>query len=201
MEYISILKSNFRESISTKEKFLLEEDILKTFDSIVSAVVRSLQSGGRIYIAGNGGSAADAQHLAGEFTSRLCRERRPLPAEALSVDTSTLTAIANDYGYEHVFSRQLLGKLLKTDCFIAFSTSGNSANIVRALETCRDKGGTAILFTGSNGGKASLISDFTIRVPSNTTTIIQEVHIMLVHSLCQCVEEKLFFYNEQGDMK
>lgn len=132
-----ILKKNLIASIEAKQRFLLQEDQLAVFDKAVQKVVDRYRRGGRLYIAGNGGSAADVQHLAAEFVSKLARDRAPLAAEALTVDTSILTAIGNDYGYDQMFSRQVAGKMTEKDIFLGITTSGQSPNILNALDTCR----------------------------------------------------------------
>jgi D-sedoheptulose 7-phosphate isomerase len=148
--------------------------------------------GGRLYIAGNGGSAADAQHLAAEFVSKLSRDRAPLPAEALTVDSSILTAIGNDYGYDFVFSRQLAGKATSKDVFLGITTSGQSANILKALEECRLLKIPSIVFCGRDGGAAKELADYCILAPGIATSTIQELHILLAHTLCECVEGAMF---------
>ena len=147
-DWSGILKENLAASIRAKEDMLGDATQIDVFARATEAVVQRYRSGGRLYIAGNGGSAADAQHLAAEFISKLARERAPLPAEALTTDTSTLTAIGNDYGYEQVFARQIAGKATAKDAFLAITTSGVSLNILRALEQCRKQGVLSVLFTG-----------------------------------------------------
>ena len=166
--------------------------LLKNFDDAVTYVVSCYQSGGRLFIAGNGGSAADAQHLAAEFVSKLARERNPLPAEALTTDSSILTAIGNDYGFDYIFSRQLAGKLQAKDVFLGVTTSGKSLNILKALEQCKSSGVKSIVFCGRDGGQAKEMADFAIVVPGEATSTIQELHIVLAHTLCECVEDALF---------
>ena len=166
--------------------------MLNRFSIAVDMVVKHYQAGGRIYIAGNGGSAADAQHLAAEFVSKLARDRDPLPAEALTVDSSILTAIGNDYGFERVFSRQLAGKASAADVFLGITTSGRSPNILRALEQCRAMGVSSLIFTGGDGGPAALLADHCVIAPGNLTSTIQEVHIVLAHTLCESVEVAIF---------
>jgi D-sedoheptulose 7-phosphate isomerase len=187
-----ILVSNLNASINAKQKFLAEKEQIAIFEKAVAEVVVRYKNGGRIYIAGNGGSAADAQHLAAEFVSKLARDRAPLPAEALTVDSSILTAIGNDYGYENVFSRQLLGKLTKNDIFLGITTSGKSPNILKALDVCREKNIPSIVFTGHDGGPAKEKSDYCIIASGNMTSTIQEIHIVLAHTLCECVERAMF---------
>ena len=186
------LKKNMIASIEAKQRFLLLKDQLSVFDKAVSAVVDRYRLGGRLYIAGNGGSAADAQHLAAEFVSKLARDRAPLAAEALTVDSSILTAIGNDYGYDQVFSRQIAGKMTYKDIFLGITTSGQSPNILNALETCRQMAIPTIVFTGRDGGAAIAKADYCIVSPGDMTSTIQEIHIVLAHTLCECVEQTIF---------
>lgn len=192
MDYEALLKKNLKTSIEAKKIFLQAETQLTEFSRAVACVVKSYKNLGRIYIAGNGGSAADAQHLAAEFVSKLARERGPLAAEALTVDTSVITAIGNDYGYDEIFARQVLGKVRTEDVFLAITTSGNSPNILRGLEQCRELSVPSILLTGHEGGKASELADHCIIVPGESTATIQELHIAVLHSMCECVEIELF---------
>lgn len=192
MNYTEVLKSNLTTSINAKKLFLKKEDQLIVFANAVKAVVNVYKKGGRIYIAGNGGSAADAQHLAAEFISKLAKDRDPLPAEALTVDSSVITAIGNDYGYDEIFSRQILGKMRPHDIFLGITTSGNSQNIIRALEVCKSLNIPSIVFTGHDGGKVAQIAQHCILVTGEETAAIQELHIVLAHSLCQCVEAEIF---------
>lgn len=189
--YSTTLKTNLQDSIAAKTQSLSDDRLLKTFDAAMAHVVACYRAGGRIYIAGNGGSAADAQHLSAEFVSKLARDRNPLPAEALTVDSSILTAIGNDYGFEHIFSRQLIGKLQKNDVFLGITTSGKSPNILRALEVCKEKGIKTILFTGHDGAQAAKLADFVLIAKGSRTSTIQEMHIVLAHSLCECVEMEI----------
>jgi len=154
-------------------------------------MIRSLRAGGKIMFCGNGGSAADSQHLAAELMGRFLKDRNPLPAMALSVDTSALTAIANDYGYEHVFSRQLRGLGRPGDVLIAISTSGRSRNVVAALETARENGFGTIGLCGANGGLMEEYCDVCIKAPAERTDLIQQLHITIGHILCGLVEEAL----------
>lgn len=190
---VELLKRNLVTSIEAKQQFLLRSDQVAEFGRAVACVIESYRKGGRIYIAGNGGSAADAQHLAAEFVSKLARDRAPLPAEALTVDSSILTAIGNDYGYDEVFARQVAGKMRSGDVFLGITTSGNSRNIIRALEQCKMMPGvTTIVFSGHDGGKVKSLADFCIIANGKETATIQEIHIVLAHSLCECVEIELF---------
>lgn len=192
INYRNLLTRNIRTSIQAKQEFLLLDQQLDNFDKAVKCVVDSYKNDGRIYIAGNGGSAADAQHLAAEFVSRLGRERGPLAAEALTVDSSTITAIGNDYGYDEIFARQIAGKMRPGDVFLAITTSGNSPNILRALEQCAELSIPSIVFTGRDGGKAKALTDYCVITSGESTATIQELHIVLAHSLCECVEMEMF---------
>ena len=187
-----VLIRNLKQSIAAKEAMLESAPAIAIFDRAVARVVACYKSGGRLYIAGNGGSAADAQHLAAEFVGRFARERAPLPAEALTVDSSILTAIGNDYGYDEVFARQILGKMTERDIFLGITTSGNSANIVAALTACQSLRVPTIVFSGHAGGQVRDLADDCIIATGRTTAEIQEIHIVLAHSLCECVESALF---------
>ena len=184
----AVLTDNLRASVAAKNAALADAALLALFEKAVAKIVACYRAGGRLYIAGNGGSAADAQHLAAEFVSKLARDRTPLPAEALTTDSSILTAIGNDYGYEQVFSRQLIAKLQPNDVFLGITTSGKSPNIVRALEVCRSKGIPSVVLTGHDGGTVAALADYTLIVPGDRTSVIQELHIVLAHSICECVE-------------
>lgn len=179
-------------SLKAKQDFLLREDQLGIFEQVVTVVINAYRQGGRLYIAGNGGSAADAQHLATEFVSKLARDRAPLPAEALTTDSSTLTAIGNDYGFAQLFARQIAAKVTPKDVFLAITTSGRSENINVALKQCREQGAPSILFCGRDGGTAKALADYCILATGEDTNTIQEMHIVLAHSLCGCVELALF---------
>jgi D-sedoheptulose 7-phosphate isomerase len=161
-------------------------------EAIVDRVAGALEGGGKVLLAGNGGSAGDAQHIAGEFLSRLNYDRAPLAAVALTTDTSVLTAIGNDYGYERLFERQVLGLGRAGDVLIAISTSGRSPNILRAIEAARQKGLVVIGFTGRSGGAMAARCDLCLRAPSDSTPLIQQMHITAAHIVCGLVEERLF---------
>lgn len=186
------IRRNLDASISAKQQLLGDDATLAAFARAVEMVVARYRAGGRLYIAGNGGSAADAQHLAAEFVSRLARDRAPLPAESLTTDTSILTAIGNDYGFDLVFARQLAGKATGKDVFLGITTSGESPNILRALEQCRRMDIPSIVFTGRSGGAARALADHCLVVPGTATSTIQELHIVLAHTLCESVEAALF---------
>ena len=157
----------------------------------VDMIYSALAAGGQLLIAGNGGSAADAQHIAAELTGRFMRERQPFRALALHVNTSSLTAIGNDYGYEHVFARELLAHARPGDVLLAITTSGNSANILRAIEAARNAKVSVIGLTGESGGKMRAACDLCLCVPSKSTARIQEMHITMGHAMCELLEERL----------
>lgn len=186
------IKDIIRASISVKEQVLENEELLAIVAKTTDTIVDALRRGNRIYFCGNGGSAADAQHLAAEFSGRFYTDRKALPAEALHCNTSYLTAVANDYSYDVVYARLIDGIGEEGDVLVGLSTSGNSANIVKAFEVARGKGITTVGFTGTSGGVMKELSDYLINVPSLDTPRIQESHIMLGHIICQLVEEKYF---------
>lgn len=169
-----------------------DKALLNQVVECAETIVDTLRKGGKVLIAGNGGSAADAQHIAGEFVSRFNYDRPGLAAIALTTDTSILTAIGNDYGYERLFSRQVQALGREGDVFIGITTSGNSANVLEALKTAKDAGLTTIGFTGSTGGKMAGICDITLRMPSPETPKIQEGHIAIGHIICGLVEAAMF---------
>ncbi|HEV8715829.1 MAG TPA: D-sedoheptulose 7-phosphate isomerase [Candidatus Binatia bacterium] len=181
----------FANSIAAKQRFLDEyEGVL---ENVITEIVLTFRNGGKLLLFGNGGSAADAQHIAAEFVNRYLRERRPLPALALTTDTSALTAIANDYGIEDLFAKQVRALGKKGDVAIAISTSGNSANILRALAVCKEMSIRTIGLTGGSGGKMVSIVDHLLCVSATVVTPrIQETHILIGHVICEMVEEVLF---------
>jgi D-sedoheptulose 7-phosphate isomerase len=180
------------ESIAVKQQILQNKALINTTAEIASQMVKALLNGNRIYFCGNGGSAADAQHLAAEFSGRFYTDREALPAEALHCNTSYLTAVANDYSYDVVYARLIKGIGTKGDFLVGLSTSGNSGNILKAFEVAREKGIVTVGFTGETGGKMKDLSDYLLNVPSKDTPRIQESHIMLGHIVCQLVEEQYF---------
>ncbi len=186
------IKSIIQASIDVKQQILNSPLLLERTKRCVDIIVTAFRNGNKVLFCGNGGSAADAQHLAAEFSGRFYSDRDALPAEALHCNTSYLTAVANDYGYDLIYSRLLKGIGNEGDVLIGLSTSGNSVNIVKAFETAREKGMVNIGFTGEKGGKMKDISDILLNVPNNDTPRIQESHIMLGHIICQLVEEKYF---------
>jgi D-sedoheptulose 7-phosphate isomerase len=186
------IKGIIQASIETKQQVLNDEKLLGVIERIVVVITDAFKMGNRIYFCGNGGSAADAQHLAAEFSGRFYTDRKALPAEALHCNTSYLTAVANDYGYDVVYSRMIEGIGETGDVLIGLSTSGNSANIVKAFEVAKKKGIVTIAFTGITGGQMKSVSDYLINIPSTDTPRIQESHITIGHIICQLVEERYF---------
>jgi D-sedoheptulose 7-phosphate isomerase len=179
-------------SISVKQQIVEDEQMLTTIKEVVAVMVHSLKNEGRIYFCGNGGSAADAQHLAAEFSGRFYLNRRALPAEALHCNTSYLTAVANDYSFDVIYARLVEGIGRKGDVLVGLSTSGNSGNIVKAFEVAREKEIITVGFTGMSGGTMKPLSDYLLAVPSTDTPRIQESHIMIGHIICQLAEENYF---------
>lgn len=191
-ETIDVVKGQIAESIAIKQAVLNDEAICQAVVVAADAVVEAYRSGHRALLAGNGGSAADAQHIAGELVSKFYFDRPAIDAVALTTNTSILTAIGNDLGYDVLFSRQVEAMGHKGDVFIGISTSGNSKNVIRALEVCRERGIYTIGLTGKGGGKMKSLCDLCIEIPSSETPRIQEAHMMIGHIICCLVEEKLF---------
>jgi D-sedoheptulose 7-phosphate isomerase len=189
----NLIKSYIKENIEIKRKIL--ENQVVDISKIVEKFIDCLKSGNKILICGNGGSAADSQHFAAELIGRYKLERRSLPAISLTTDTSILTAIGNDYGYDKVFSRQVEGLGEKGDILIGISTSGNSQNILEAYDVAKSKGVTCIGLLGNSGGKLKELSDLEFTVPSDNTPRIQETHILVIHTICEIMENKLFGEN------
>jgi D-sedoheptulose 7-phosphate isomerase len=182
----------FRRSCATLERAAADPHLMQCIAAVAERVARAFRTGGKVLLAGNGGSAADAQHIAAEFLSRFKLERNPLPAIALTTDTSVLTAIGNDYGFDNVFDRQVRGLGRAGDVLIAWSTSGRSPNVLAALRAAREIGMTNVGFTGSGGNDMRALCDFTYAAPSDDTALIQQVHIVAAHALCLLVERDLF---------
>jgi D-sedoheptulose 7-phosphate isomerase len=186
------IKDIIQASINTKLSVLQNEDLIKNIEACVTLLVAAFKNGNKVLFCGNGGSAADAQHLAAEFSGRFYIDRDALPAEALHVNTSYITAVANDYSYDVVYSRMIKGIGNKGDVLVGLSTSGNSLNIIKAFEIAKEKGMHTIGFTGSTGGKMKELSHYLLNVPSTDTPRIQESHILIGHIICQLVEEQYF---------
>lgn len=186
------IASIIEKSIEVKTKVLQNPKIISLVREVAELTVDAFRNGNKVLFCGNGGSAADAQHLAAEFSGRFYKDRDPLPSEALHVNTSYMTAVANDYSYNQVYSRIIKGSGKTGDVLIGLSTSGNSANIIAAFEQARTMGITTVGLTGETGGKMKACSDYLIAVPSTDTPRIQESHILLGHIICQLVEETLY---------
>lgn len=180
------------ESLAVKNQVLQDQRLIGIVGDIVTLIVDRFREGKHLYFCGNGGSAADAQHLAAEFSGRFYINRDALPSEALHCNTSYLTAVANDFSYDVIYSRLIKGIGKTRDILVGMSTSGSSTNIVKAFETAREKGITTIGMTGEGGGKLKEISDYLIDIPSKNTPRIQEAHMLLGHIICQLVEEQFF---------
>lgn len=186
------MKAIIQRSIDVKTQVMNDDRLINDLNKLVEKITDTFRNGGKVLFCGNGGSAADAQHLAAEFSGRFYSDRDPLPSEALHCNTSYLTAVANDYGYEFVYSRLLKGMAKTGDILIGLSTSGNSTNILNAFEVARQLGVVTVGFTGLTGGKMAALCDILINIPSEDTPRIQESHIMLGHIACELVEKDLF---------
>jgi D-sedoheptulose 7-phosphate isomerase len=192
MDCKQVISARLRTHIDTLSLLEQDETLKAAIAQAVEKIVACFKAGGRVYFCGNGGSAADAQHLAAEFSGRFYFDRPVLPADALHCNTSYLTAVANDYGYEKVFARLISGLGRPGDILVGISTSGNSGNILRAFEVCREKSLCTIAMTGASGGKMREQADLLINVPSNDTPRIQEAHITVGHIICELVEQEIF---------
>ena len=181
-----------RQSAAALQAFQADEAQSELIERMTEVVVGSMRAGGKLLIAGNGGSAGDAQHIAGEFTGRMLYDRSPLPAVALHCDTSALTAIGNDYGFEQVFARQVIALGHAGDVLMALSTSGNSPNVLRALAAARERGMATLGFTGADGGGMAAHTDLLMRVPSRLTPVVQQVTMVAAHVICSLVERVMF---------
>lgn len=186
------IQKAIQNSISVKQQILQDAELLDRVALTVSQMVKTLKNGGKIHFCGNGGSAADAQHLAAELSGRFYFDREPLNAEALHCNTSYLTAVANDYGYDEVYARLLKGTAHNGDLLVALSTSGNSANILKTCKLASEMGVFVIGMTGASGGNLKKYSNILLNVPSSDTPRIQEAHIVLGHILCEHVEKEIF---------
>ena len=186
------IASQLRETTANLKAMSEDAVLHATLAQVAQTCIAALRAGNKILFAGNGGSAADAQHLAGELVSRFNYDRPGLPAFALTTDTSVLTAIGNDYGYERLFARQIEAVGVRGDVFIGISTSGRSPNVINALRTAREKGLVTVGLTGRSGGDLPPLCDFCLRVPADATPRIQEGHISLGHTLCWLIERQIF---------
>lgn len=186
------IKNIIQASINVKQQILADEKLLETVNDCVAVIISAFKNGNKVLFCGNGGSASDAQHLSAEFSGRFYIDRDALPAEALHCNTSYLTAVANDYSFDLIYSRIIKGIGHAGDVLVGLSTSGNSKNIIKAFEVAKEKGMITIGFTGSTGGQLKDHSDYLINIPSDDTPRIQESHITIGHIICQLVEEKYF---------
>ena len=186
------IKSIITSSINTKQLLLNDPVLMGTIEQVTTVVAAAFRAGNKVLFCGNGGSAADAQHLAAEFSGRFYTDRDPLPSEALHCNSSYMTAVANDYGYDVVYSRIVKGMGKPGDVLIGLSTSGNSVNIMKAMEQAAEIGMINVVLTGESGGKLRNMCDYLINVPSSDTPRIQESHIMIGHIICELVETELF---------
>jgi len=188
----SFIQQRIEESIEAKRKLLADGQLLQTIEKAGTAILQTLKEGNKVLFCGNGGSAADAQHLAAEFSGRFYINRKALPAEALHCNTSYLTAVANDYSFDVIYSRIIEGIGNKGDVLIGLSTSGNSKNIIEAFKSAKAVGMVTIAFTGETGGAMKEIADYLVNIPSTNTPRIQESHIMVGHIICEWVEQEYF---------
>jgi len=185
-----IIHKRFEETGQIKRQFLQEN--LPRLTAIIKLIADALENGNKILLFGNGGSAAEAQHLAAEFVNRFLIERPPLPAIALSTDSSILTSIGNDYSFSEIFSKQIVALGKEGDIAIGISTSGNSANVIRAIEVAKEMGIETVALTGNDGGDLAKVANYSLIVPSNSTPCIQEIHMAVGHILCEMVEAQVF---------
>ncbi|MCH2080788.1 MAG: D-sedoheptulose 7-phosphate isomerase [Saprospiraceae bacterium] len=186
------IQSVIADSIATKQQLLADESLLQKINEVVDLSIACYKNGGKILFCGNGGSAADAQHIAAELSGRFYFDRPPLFAEALHVNTSYLTAVGNDYGYDEVFARMVRAMGKEGDLFFGLSTSGNSPNVMKAAKDAKALGMTVVGMTGEKGGKLREVADVLLNMPSNDTPRIQECHLLIGHLLCQIIEAELF---------
>ena len=191
MDNKGIIRQRISDSIEAKQHLLADNSIIEVISSLADKIVECISSGGKLVICGNGGSASDALHFAGEIVGRFVKERKAWPAVVLNADVATMTAIANDYGYDDVFSRQAEGHIKPEDIFFGISTSGNSENVFRAALKAKQLGANTAALLGKDGGKIAKVVDYPIIVHSNTTARVQECHINIIHILCEIAETKI----------
>lgn len=191
MENIEIIKQRIHDSVEVKQGLLGNATLINTIAALSDAIVECISTGGKLVICGNGGSASDALHFAGEIVGRFVKERKAWPAVVLNADVATMTAIANDYSYDDVFARQVEGHVKPDDIFIGISTSGNSENVYRAMTKSKELGAKTACLVGKDGGKIGKEADYSIIVPCNVTARVQECHINIIHILCELAETKL----------
>lgn len=188
----NIIKNSIQNSINIKKNILDNNELIDKIVKSAELIINCYKNNRKVLVCGNGGSAADAQHMAAELSGKFYFDREPLDADALHVNTSYLTAVANDYSYDEVFSRLVKAKAKNGDILIGISTSGNSKNIIEAFKTAKEIGIKTIALTGETGGKMKFFADILINVPSNDTPRIQEAHITIIHIICEIVEKELF---------
>jgi D-sedoheptulose 7-phosphate isomerase len=188
----SVIAQRIQDSISIKSLLLENKETISTINSVANILIQAFKQNKKVWFCGNGGSAADAQHIAAELSGRYLFDRPPLPAEALHVNSSYLTAVANDYGFDEVYARLIGAMGKKGDVLVGISTSGNSKNVINAFEKAKGKGLTIVAMTGNKISKMAELSHYCIRVPSTETPRIQEAHIMIGHILCEIIEDVLF---------
>ena len=191
MENVEIIKQRIADSIKVKQELLDNAQLINVVSALADEIVDRIDRGGKLVLCGNGGSASDALHFAGEIVGRFVKERKAWPAVVLNADVATMTAIANDYSYDDVFARQAEGHLTEKDVFIGISTSGNSENVYRAVLKAQEIGAKTACLAGKDGGKIGRTVDFPIIVPCNVTARVQECHICIIHILCEISEAKL----------
>lgn len=188
----TFIKNQIEKSLEIKQKMLADNKLILLIEEVARKCIEVYKNGNKVLVAGNGGSAADAQHITSEFVGRFHFDRPGVPSIALTTDTSILTAIGNDYGYEKIFARQIQAIGRKGDMFIGISTSGNSENIIEALKECGNRGIIRVGLTGESGGRMAQLCDYCIKIQSNETPRVQEAHILVGHIICSAVEEEMF---------
>lgn len=186
-----LIRKRIQDSIDVKTSLLCNEELLITVEKLSDEIVKAIQNGNKIVLCGNGGSASDALHFAGEIVGKFQKERSAWPAVVLNSDVATMTSIANDYGYDDVFARQAEGHIRNGDVYIGISTSGNSENVLRATKVAKNKGAITAALLGKDGGKIKGLVDYPIVVSCNITARIQEAHILLIHIICELIEGKI----------
>lgn len=192
MDNIALIKERIAQSIEVKQKLLANETLVNAIEAAAMEFVKCFKADGKVLFCGNGGSAADAQHISAELSGRFYKDRDPLFSEALHVNTSYLTAVANDYSYDEIYSRLVKAKCRKGDVLVGISTSGNSSNIIKAFEQAKKQGSFIIAMTGESGGKMKEMADLLLNVPSSDTPRIQESHILIGHLICELTEIHMF---------
>ena len=191
MEYSNLLKENIQNSFLIKKNLIENKTILKNFDILLKKILKAYQKNGKIFIMGNGGSAADAIHFSAELVSKFKKKRKSINVECLNTNISTITSIANDFGYKYIFSKQLESSISKKDILFVISTSGNSLNVLEALKFAKNNNIFSFLLGGNKGGKANKLADISLIIPSSSTPLIQEVHIVIEHTIAEIIENNI----------